>query len=74
MSVQDRCMVYARCTIGLQIILDAPDGTLGDEAQVEARFYPFGDSANLDARKVHGFIERTVGSTIVLDAPDGTPR
>ena len=25
-SVQDRCMVCARCTIGLQIILDAPDG------------------------------------------------
>jgi hypothetical protein len=23
---------------------------LGDEAQVEARFAPFGDSANLDAR------------------------
>ena len=49
-SVQDRCMVYARCTIGLLIILDTPDGTLGDEAQVEARFCPFGDSANLDAR------------------------
>ena len=27
---------------------------LGDEAQVEARFGPFGDSANLDARKEHG--------------------
>ena len=26
---------------------------LGDEAQVEARFGPFGDSANLDARRVH---------------------
>ena len=26
-SVQDGCMVCARCTIGLQIILDAPDGT-----------------------------------------------
>ena len=49
-SVQDRCMVCARCSIGLQIILDAPDGTSGDEAQMEARFYPFGDSANLDAR------------------------
>ena len=49
-SVQDRCMVYARCTIGLQIILDAPDGTIGDEAQVEARFGLFGDSVNLDAR------------------------
>ena len=27
---------------------------LGDEALVEARFCPFGDSANLDARLVHG--------------------
>ena len=27
---------------------------LGDMAQVEARFGPFGDIANLDARKVHG--------------------
>ena len=27
MSVQDRCMVCARCTVGLQIVLDAPDGT-----------------------------------------------
>jgi hypothetical protein len=29
-------------------------GLLGDEAQVEARFGPFGDSATLDARLVHG--------------------
>jgi hypothetical protein len=28
---------------------------LGDEAQVDARFGPFGDSANLDAILVHGF-------------------
>ena len=27
-----------------------PTVPLGDEAQVEARFDPFGDSANLDAR------------------------
>jgi hypothetical protein len=27
---------------------------LGDEAQVEARFSPFEESANFDARKVHG--------------------
>ena len=27
---------------------------LGDEAQLEARFGPFGDSANLDARLAHG--------------------
>ena len=47
-SVQDWCMVCARRTIGSEIILDAPDRTLGDEAQVKGR--SFGDSANLDAR------------------------
>ena len=26
----------------------------GDEAQLEAHFSPFGDSANLDARSEHG--------------------
>ena len=49
-SVQDRCMVYARRTIGSEIVLDAPDGTTSNEAQVEAHFGPLGDSANLDAR------------------------
>jgi hypothetical protein len=27
---------------------------LDDEAQVEARFDPFGDRTNLDSREVHG--------------------
>jgi hypothetical protein len=31
---------------------------LDDEAQVEACFYPFGDSPNLDARWVH-YLRRT---------------
>ena len=53
MSVQDRCMVCAGRTIGLEIVLDAPMVPLGDEAQVEARFGLFGDGANLDARQVH---------------------
>jgi hypothetical protein len=39
-----------QCIMGLEIILDAPDGTPGDEAQVETRFGSFGNSANLDAR------------------------
>ena len=40
-SVQDGCMVCAK--MSNQMIL------LGDEAQVEARFGPFGDSAILDS-------------------------
>ena len=49
-SVQDRCMVCAKRIIGSETILDAPMVLLGDEAQVEARFGRFGDSANLDSR------------------------
>ena len=46
---------------------------LGDEAEVEAHFDPFGDSANLDADWCMLCAERTLGSEIVLDAPNGTP-
>ena len=50
MSVQDRCMVYARRTVGSEIVWMHSMVPLGDEAQVEARFGPFVDKANLDAR------------------------
>jgi hypothetical protein len=53
-SAQDRCTVCTDRTIGIEIVLDALDGTPRDEAQVEARFSPFGDSATLDARLEHG--------------------
>jgi hypothetical protein len=49
MSVQERCTVCTEHTIGIEIILDDSMGLLGDEAQVEARFGLFGDSATLDA-------------------------
>jgi hypothetical protein len=41
-------------------------GLLGDEAQVEARFGPFRDSATLDARLVHGLHQtyRRLGNSI----------
>ena len=48
-SVQDRCTVCTKHTIGLDIVFNAPMALLGDEAQVEAPFSPFGDSANIDA-------------------------
>ena len=49
-SVQDRCTVCAKRTIGLDIDFNAPMVLLGDEAQVESRFTPFGDSSNLHTR------------------------
>ena len=45
--VQDRCTVCAKRTIGSDIVKDTPNGILDDEAQLHARFGPFGDSANL---------------------------
>ena len=53
-SVQDRCMVCAKRTIGLDIAFNAPMVILGDEVQLEASFSPFGDSANIVARLVRG--------------------
>ena len=41
---QDRCMVYAKPTICLEVILDTPDKLLGDVGHVESHFGPFGDS------------------------------
>ena len=49
-SVEDRCTVCAKRCIGSDIVFNAPLVLLGDEAQVEAPFSPFGDSANLDTR------------------------
>jgi hypothetical protein len=43
-SVQGRSMVCAKRTIGSEIMLDRPDGTL------DAHFGLFGYSSNLDAR------------------------
>ena len=47
--VQDRCTVSATNHLGrtLMVLLD-------DEAQLEARFGPFRNSVNLDARSMHG--------------------
>ena len=49
-SVEDRCMVCAKRTIGSDIVFNAPMVLLGDEAQVEGPFSLFVDSANLDRR------------------------
>jgi hypothetical protein len=35
--VQDKCMICAKHTVGTEIVLDTPDGTLSYEAQVEAQ-------------------------------------
>ena len=49
-SEQDRSMVCAKHTIGSETFWTQPMVLLGNGAQVEARFGPFGDIANPDAR------------------------
>ena len=49
-SMQDRCSVSRQTYHRLINRLTHPMVLLGDDAQVEARFGPFGDSANPDAR------------------------
>ena len=69
---KDLCTVCAEHTIGLEIVLDAPDGT------------PRWVMSNLVSVRLETVLvsaqdrymvcaKRTIGSEIVLDAPDGTP-
>jgi hypothetical protein len=64
--VQDRCVVCTEHTIGTETFSTHLMGLLCDEAQVEAWFVPFGDSATLDARLVPGLRRtyRRFGNTI----------
>jgi hypothetical protein len=51
-SVQDRCTVCAKHTIGLEIVLDAPEELVGDVGHLESRFCPFGDGVRVGAQFV----------------------
>ena len=73
-SMQDRCMVCAKRTIGSETILDAPMVLLGDEAQVQAVSACLEIVLVLMQDRCTVCAERTIGSEIILDAPDGTSR
>ena len=71
---QDRCTVCTERTIGLEIVLDATNGTHRGRGSYGISFWSIWrmlvsvhDSCTVGAR-------RTIGSEILLDAPDGTPR
>ena len=72
-SVQDRCTVCAKRTIGLDIVFSTSMVLLGEEAQVEARFSPCGDNGNLTQDRCLVCAEHTIGLEIIVDALDGTP-
>jgi hypothetical protein len=49
-STEDRCAVCVECTTGMEMFSAHLMVLLGDIGQVEARFGPFGDNINLEAR------------------------
>jgi hypothetical protein len=48
-SVQDRCTVCIKCTMGSELFWTHLIELLGDVGHVKCHFGPFGGSANLDA-------------------------
>ena len=49
-SVQDRCTVCAKHTIGSEIVLDAPGGTPRRRGSSGSSFRSFRNNANVDGR------------------------
>jgi hypothetical protein len=47
--MHDWCTVCTECTIGSQIVFDAPDGLISDMGRVDSCFSPFGDSVSISA-------------------------
>jgi hypothetical protein len=68
---QARCTVCSKCTIGSEIVLDAPGGTPRCHG---CSFGPFGDVVSVVQDRWRVNVKYTIGSKIILDAPDGTPR
>ena len=66
-------MVCARRTIGSEVVLDAPNVPLGDEAKWKLILVLSKIVLILTQDRCTVCVERTIGSEIVFDAPDGTP-
>ena len=73
-SLQDRCTVCAKHNIGSETVLDVPMVLLCDEAEVKARFGPFGDGVSVGARQVHNLRQTYHRLRNRFGSTDGTPR
>jgi hypothetical protein len=72
--IQDRCTVCAERTVGSEIILDAPNGLLGDVGHVESHFCPLEIVLVSVQDRSIVCTKCTIASEIVLHVSDGTPR
>ena len=73
-SVQDRCIVCDKCTLGLDIVFNAPMVLLGDELKWKLVSVRLEIVLILTQDRCAVCAERTIGSEIILVAADGTPR
>jgi hypothetical protein len=67
------CTIYAECTIGSEIILDAPDGVYVTRLKWMLVLFRLEIVLILMQDRCTVCAEHTIGSEIILDAPDGTP-
>ena len=73
-SVQDRCTVCAKRTIGSETILDVPMVLLGDELKSKLASVYLDIVLVLTQDRCTVCAEHTIGLEIILDALDGTSR
>jgi hypothetical protein len=73
-SVQHRCTVCAKRTIGPEIILEGLDGTTRCRGSRGGSIHLVWGVLILMQDRCTVCVERTTGSEIVLDTPDGSPR
>ena len=73
-SVQDKCMVCATCTIAQKSFWTHSMVLLGDELKWKIDSVCLEIVLNFTQDSCMVCAERTIGSEIVLDAPDATPR
>jgi hypothetical protein len=73
-SVQDRCTVCTKHTIGSAILLDAPDCIQVMRHKWNLVLVCLEIVLILMQDRCIIYTEHTIGLTIILDAPDGTPR
>ena len=73
-SMQDRCMVCSRHTIGLEIVWSHLMVPLVTRLKWKLVSVLLEIVLILTEDRCTVCVERTIGTEIILDAPDGTPR
>jgi hypothetical protein len=69
-SAQERCTICAKHTIGLDIILDAPNDTSRSRGSSGSSISMFGENLILMQDRCMVCAKHIAGSEIILDAPD----